>query len=118
MILADYQIQIIIPLKIYCLDDKTQCRADSSDIFVHNLLNDGGLPGIVQTSVAMAISESLRKLYVSRGKTYSIRIRISLSFSRAFLKLDNIFTGLLVMLQFVVGVIEGERKIGQTRSSI
>ena len=58
--LVDNRIEIVIPLKIYSLDDKTQCRTDSGDLFIHNLLDNGGLPGIVQTSVAMAVSEGIR----------------------------------------------------------
>jgi hypothetical protein len=74
-----------LPIIVDGLDDEPQGRADRVDILAHDLLDDCGLSRVVQAP----------KKGVSQGcsakpwKTHSIRIRISLSFSRAFLRMES-----------------------------
>jgi hypothetical protein len=42
-----------IPVKIDRLDDKAQRRADSGDILVHDLFDDGRLASIVETTALL-----------------------------------------------------------------
>ena len=40
-----------IPIIINSLDNKTQCWADTIDVFIHNPLDNSCLPSIVQAAV-------------------------------------------------------------------
>lgn len=40
------------PLEVDGLDDETQCRTDSIDIFIHDSLNDSCLASIVEAANA------------------------------------------------------------------
>jgi hypothetical protein len=50
---AKNKIELQIPVKIYRLDDKAQRRANSGDILVHDLFDDGCLARIVETTALL-----------------------------------------------------------------
>jgi len=75
-----------LPIIIDGLDDETERRTDSVDIFIHNLLDYRGFASIIQTPLHHQL-----ELYTHLQLTHSIRILISLSLRRAFRRIDNIF---------------------------
>lgn len=75
-----------LPIIFNGFDDKPQGRTDTVHVFIHDFLDDRGLPGIVQPA-ARRQNQACRLSLV----THSIRIRISLSLRRAFRRIDSIF---------------------------
>jgi hypothetical protein len=80
----------LVPAIFYRLDDEAECRADAIHVFVHNLLYDGRLSGIVQSPMQSAFATANKS-----KSTHSIKIRISLSFKRAFRSMDSILDRVL-----------------------
>jgi hypothetical protein len=77
-----------LPVVFNRLDDEAQSWTDTVHVLVHDLLDDGCLSSIVQAPT----SSQQRHLDTSKSwELHSINIRISLSFRRAFRKIDNIF---------------------------
>ena len=74
------------PFIVNGLDDESQGGADSRDILVHNLLDNSCFTCIIQPA---EFAQQLPSAF-SSVPTYSIRILISLSFSRAFRKTESI----------------------------
>lgn len=68
-------------------DNETQSWTDSIHIFVHKLLDDRGLAGIVEPS---ATGSAILVVHLDE-LSYSIRILISLSFNRALRSTESIF---------------------------
>jgi hypothetical protein len=79
--------KVDVPIVFDSLDDEAKCRADAVHIFVHDLLYDCCLACVVQTPSMQSAFAFARH---TEGQTYNIRIRISLSFSRAFRNIDSI----------------------------
>jgi hypothetical protein len=79
--------RISIPVIFDCLDDETKSRADTVDVFIHDLLHDRSLSCIVKPT--NAISRKHRKRILG---THSISIRISLSFRRALRRIESILS--------------------------
>lgn len=89
-----------LPFVIDGPDDEAQGWAHSVYIFVHQPLDDGSLPSIIQSStVLLALNITDR---VSPN-AHSIRILISLSFNRAFRRIESI----LAVDSFRVGEVNG-----------
>lgn len=74
-----------LPSEINGFDDKSQCRTHRGDILVHNLLDNGRFPGIIQAPILQSLAEDFQRL----RPPYSIKTRISLSFRRAFRRIDS-----------------------------
>ena len=74
-----------IPVVLDRLDDESERRADTVDILVHDLLHNGRLSRVVQTPDA--VSPQVDRQFVA---THSMRMRISLSFRRAFRNIESI----------------------------
>lgn len=79
-----------LPLKINSFDDESQSWTDGGDIFVHDFFHYGRFPSIIQATATNEHAYSKFQDSSSRQKTYSNSILISLSFSRAFRKIDSI----------------------------
>lgn len=81
-----------LPIIIDSFDNEAKCWTDAVHIFAHNFLDYGRFPCVVEATASF-ISVVLHTVPTS----YSMRIRISLSFSLAFRKIDNIAVELLMM---------------------
>ena len=78
------------PLIVDRLDDEAQCGADRIHILAHNLLDDGCLARIIETSVSI-VSRLFHATAAERDlSSHSIKILNSLSLSLAFRRIDNI----------------------------
>jgi hypothetical protein len=77
-------------LKIDRLDDKPQSWAHCIDIFIHDPFDNGGFARIVEAAARSSVAP-ISELKVERP--HSISTRISLSFNRAFLSIESIFSG-------------------------
>lgn len=84
-----------LPLVVNRLDDEAERRADFIDILVHNLPDDGSLACVVQATTF----NSANHLTQPPRRTHSIRILISLSFRRAFLKIESILGNFVFLAQ-------------------
>lgn len=76
-----------LPFIIDSFDDETQGRTDAVDIFTHDFLNDSRFASIVKATAVWCCVSGVQH---EDWATYSIKIRISLSLSLAFRKIDNI----------------------------
>jgi hypothetical protein len=85
------------PFVVDGLDDEAKGRADGVDILAHDLFHNGCFSRIVQPTETMWSVQS----WVGNEKrfTNSIRIRSSLSLSRAFRKIDSIFFSVSVIVR-------------------
>lgn len=77
-----------------CFDDEAERGTSIEDVFVHDLLYYRRLSGIVKS--ATSNSATFLTLTAKLSNTDSINIRISLSLSLAFLKIESILMGLLL----------------------
>lgn len=71
------------------LYDESKSRANSVDVFIHDSFYNRGFACIIQ-SPCSSTSARQENSAILIARTYSINILISLSFRRAFLKIDNI----------------------------
>lgn len=76
-----------LPVMFNRLDDETKCRTDSIDVFTQYAFDNCRLAGVVKSSDGTCQPKGDK---VAGSATHSIKIRISLSFRRAFLNIDNI----------------------------
>ena len=83
----DQDSPVLSPIVLNGLYDESKCWTDRVHVFVHQPLNNCGFTSIVQASEL-----HLAKLakYQWQSTTYSIKILISLSFSRALRKIESI----------------------------
>lgn len=81
--------KFLLPIVLDRLDDKSKSRADTVYVLVHDLLHNGSLACIVQTPGSSQQHSFFQTCMCY--KSYSIKILISLSFKRAFRKIDSIF---------------------------
>lgn len=84
------------------LYDEPKSRANSVDVLIHDSFYNRCFACIIQSPFALSTSAQKTNkgrflpgflLIATYKSTYSINILISLSFSRAFLKIDNISLG-------------------------
>ena len=76
------------PVVVYCLDDEAESGADAVDVLAHYLFDNRGFARIVEAPVLV----SAMRLELERiGRPYSIKMRSSLSLSRALRRIDNMF---------------------------
>lgn len=76
-----------VPFVVDGPDDKSQGWTDSIHILIHKPFDDCGFSSIVQSSSTWsAIHSAGASIQIS----YNIKILISLSFNRAFRRIDNI----------------------------
>lgn len=73
-----------LPFKIDRLDDEPERRTDTINVLFHDSLHDSRLASVIQTPWLVSIC-----VYASAAQTHNIKIRISLSFRRAFRRTDN-----------------------------
>lgn len=76
---------MLVPIIFDRFDDKAESRAHAVHVFVHDFLHDGGLSCIVQAPMQSAYIATRQV-----QRTYNINILISLSFKRAFRRIDSI----------------------------
>jgi hypothetical protein len=79
-----------VPFILDCLDDEAQCRTDTVDWFIKQFLAYCGFPCCIETPRSNNVNRHLSPRQ-QRATTYNSRMRISLSFKRAFLNIDNIY---------------------------
>jgi hypothetical protein len=79
---------LALPVVFNCLDDEAQSWTDTVHILIHNSLDDGCLSSVVQTPT---LCQRRHRETSKSWELHSINIRISLSFRRAFRKIDSIF---------------------------
>lgn len=85
-----------LPFVVNSLDNKAERGRHGVDILPHNPLHDRGLPGIIKSPFQN--QPWLFQAVKSCRGAHSIKIRISLSFRRAFLSIDNISGGCFGLL--------------------
>jgi len=78
-----------VPFILDCLYDEAQCRTDTVDWFIKQFLAYCGFPCCIETPGSNNVNRHLSPRQ-QRATTYNSRMRISLSFKRAFLNIDNI----------------------------
>lgn len=87
------------------LDDETKCRTDSIDVFTQYAFDNCRLAGVVKSSDGTCQPRSDN---MAGPATHSIKMRISLSFRRAFLNIDNIVdlqSGEMMLLRETTDVV-------------
>lgn len=89
-----------VPFVINSLDNESQGWTNGIHIFIHQLLDNGSLSGIVQPSstILAVVSFAAQLKY-----PYNISILISLSFKRALRRIDSILIILFLLTDSVRG---------------
>lgn len=77
------------PFVVYGFDDEPECGAHGMNVFIHDLLDYGRFPCVIQSTLTSSVSASLSQ---GTQSSYSINILISLSFKRAFRRMESIVT--------------------------